>query len=116
MRPGLRRRSWQNRPVARSTHSTLSERQREVLQHLAEVGPQELDLLARKWWGTDDDAVADARDLLDELCSEGHLRSQHVYPAQMLWQKIDPKSLAGRQQGALSFYRVTREGKHALRR
>lgn len=98
--------------MARTTHKTLSAFQRDVLQHLAANGPHELEQLAARWWGGDE-AVAAAE--LEGLCDEGFAQAQHLYPGQLLFQKVDPKSPEGRARGARSFYKVTRDGRRALR-
>lgn len=98
--------------MARMTRKTLSTLQRDVLQHLSVEGPQELEQLAALWWGSDESAAATE---LEQLCGEGLLHAQHLYPGQLLFQRIDPKSAEGRSRGARSFYKVTRDGRRALR-
>ena len=100
------------RRMARTQKQPLSNLEREVLQHLASSGPQELEALAEKWWGAD---VATAAAALETFCGDGHVRAQHLYPGQLLFQKVDPKSPEGRARGARSFYKVTRDGRRALR-
>jgi len=99
--------------MARTSRNALSDFQIGVLQHLVAEGPQELGQLAARWWGSDETTAAAE---LEELCGEGLAKAQHLYPGQLLFQKVDPKSPEGRARGARSFYKVTRDGRRSLRR
>ena len=99
--------------MAKAKRIELSEPERQVLAHLIATGePMELGELAERWWGSDVDLAAEA---LEELVERGLLKSEHLYPGQLLFQRIDPKSVEGRARGARSLYRVTRQGKAAVR-
>ena len=98
--------------MARQTNPPISNLQREVLQGLANESPQELEQLAGRWWGS---CIADAAGALEELAESGLVHAQHLYPGQLLFQRIDPKSAEGRARGARSLYRMTRKGEAAVR-
>ena len=98
--------------MARQTKPPLSDLQREVLQGLANESPQELEQLAGRWWGS---SIADAAGALEELAESGLVHAQHLYPGQLLFQRIDPKSPEGRARGSQSFYKLTTAGKRALK-
>ena len=101
------------RRVARLTNQSLTDLQRDVLKGLADESPQELEQLAERWWGS---SIADAAEALEQLAELGLLHAQHLYPGQLLFQRIDPKSPEGRARGSRSFYKLTTAGKRALRR
>lgn len=97
--------------MAAPQKKTLSDVECEVLRHLATAGPQDLTDLAPRWWGSADEDIAAAQLVLEGLAADGLVHAQHLYPAQMLWKRIDPKSAEGRRAGARSFYKLTRDGK-----
>ena len=101
------------RHMARSTRHPLTDLQRDVLKGLADQSPQELEQLAGRWWGS---SIADAAEALEELADAGLVHAQHLYPGQLLFQRIDPKSPEGRARGSQSFYKLTTAGKRALKR
>jgi predicted transcriptional regulator len=99
--------------MARSTKHSLTDLQRVVLKGLADESPQELEQLAERWWGS---SIANAAEALEELAGSGLVHAQHLYPGQLLFQRIDPKSSEGRARGSKSFYKLTTAGKRALQR
>ena len=99
--------------MTRTRKGELADLERQVLTHLASrAEPQELADLAERWWGSDVDLAADA---LEGLVERGLLKAEHLYPGQLLFQRIDPKSAEGRARGARSLYRMTRKGEAAVR-
>lgn len=97
---------------ARPTKNPLDDLQRDVLKQLVSDGPQELEDLAEKWWGSDRPrALAE----LEALAEAGLVHAQHLYPGQLLFQRIDPHSEEGRARGARSFFKVTTEGRRSVR-
>lgn len=98
--------------MSRTKRRQPTELELEVLRHLASSGSAELGDLAARWWGSEITSTAEA---LERLQEEGLVRAEHMYPSQLLLQRISPTSLAGRGRGARSLYRLTRQGRTAAR-
>lgn len=90
---------------------TPEELERELLTLLNKNGREELAALAGELWGRGDDDLMQARAALEDLEERGLVHAEHLYPSQLLFQRIDPKSPEGRKRGSRSFYTALSEAK-----